>query len=263
MNIVVCIKTVPDTAQLRFDSNNQLMHDNLEWVMNPFCEYALETAVRLKEAIGESATVTVLTVGDARSKDALKKALAVGCDQAYLINDDRFNGGDTVTLCHILNAAIAKYVPDAKLVLFGQYSSDQMSGNVGPGVGQLMEIPSLTFCKEVTLSGEQATLKRETEKGIETYTMTLPGVVCMMKCDYELRMPAIKGVMKANRTEIPEVKLDDLGLSADQVGAGGAFVTSMSFTRKPQKTGGQKIDGSDPQAAVNQLIDYLHQQQIV
>lgn len=263
MKLVVCIKTVPDTAQLRYDAQGHLAMDQVEWVMNPFCEYALETAVRMKEAIGESATLTVFSLGPVQAKEAIKKALAVGADEAYLLSDDRLKGGCGWTVSHALSQAIKTYAPEAKAIFFGQFASDGSSGMVGPGVAQLMEVPSITFCKGVTIEGDRFLAERETEKGLEKYRVQMPAVLCMMKCDYELRMPAIKGVMKANRMEIPEVKLEDIGLTPDQVGPEGSLTQVTEVLKKPKKEGGRKIDGSDPTGAVQQIVDYLKAQQVV
>jgi electron transfer flavoprotein beta subunit len=263
MNIVVCIKHVPDTAHLKYDAQDNLAQDNLEWVMNPFCEYAVETAIRMKEA-HEGATLTAICMGGPQAKDILKRAIAMGCDDAVLLQDDAFNGADPWATAQTLAAGIRKHVPNFNVLLLGQFATDSMSGVTGPALAELLGVPSITFCKKAELKDATTlSVERETERGSEHYDMTLPGVVCVMKCDYEPRIPAIKGVMKANRTEIPTLDKAALGLSDEQIGAKGARVEVTKLYRRPKKEGGRKIDGSDAQAAVSQLMSFLREQKLV
>lgn len=263
MKIVVCVKQVPDTAHLKFDSANGLALDGVESVMNPFCEYAVETAIRLKEA-HEGSTVTAITIGSPQAKEVLKRAVAMGCDDAYLISDSAFDGADAWATAYTLAEGIKKFVPDFDLVLLGQYATDGMSGITGPAVAEFLGVPSITFCKRIELKDTKTlTAYRETELGEEIYAMTLPGVIMAMKCDYEPRIPSIKGVMKANRTEIPTVDRAGLGVAEDRVGANGALTQVEKTWRKPKKEGGVKVDGSDPQVAVSQLIGFLKEQKVM
>lgn len=263
MNIVVCIKHVPDTAHLKFDPEKGIIQDSIEYIMNPFCEYAVETALRLKEA-KEGSKVTVISLGQAQAKEALKRAIAMGADEAYLLSDPAFVDGDDWATAYTLSTAIKKLVPDTDLILLGQQALDVMTGMTGPALAEFSGLPSVTLTKNVEVKDDR-TLKihRETPQGVEVYEMTLPGVISVMKCDYEPRIPAIKGVMKANRTEIPVVDLAGLGLSDDQVGIKGSPTMIVSAKTKPKKQGGMKVDGSDPQAAVNQLIGFLREQKVL
>ncbi len=263
MNIVVCVKQVPDTAHLRFDSNDQLAQESLENVMNPFCEYAVETAVRLKEA-HEGSKLTAITMGPPQAKEVLKRAIAMGADEAFLLSDEAFTGSDAWSTAFILSEAIKKNLPSTDLILLGQFATDGMSGVTGPALAEFLGFPSMTFCKKAELKSDTILeAHRETERGLEIYEITLPGVICIMKCDYEPRIPSIKGVMKANRTEIPVWDAASLGLSADKVGLKGSPTMVAKTWRKPKKEGGIKVDGSDPQAAVSQLIDFLRQQKVM
>lgn len=263
MNIVVCVKQVPDTAHLKFNSANELATDSIENVMNPFCEYAVETAIRLKEA-HEGSTVTAISMGPASAKEVLKRAIAMGCDNAYLLSDEAFTQADAWATAYTLSAAIKKYIPDFDLILMGQFATDGMSGITGPALAELLNVPNISFAKKAELKDPKTlSVSRETEKGVEIYDMTLPGLIGVMKCDYEPRIPSIKGVMKANRTEIPTVTLADLGLTVEAVGASGSATQVLETWRKPKKEGGSKIDGSDAQNAVSQLIGFLKEQKVL
>jgi len=258
MDIVVCLKQVPDTAQLKFDAAGALIESSIARVLNPFCEYALETAVRLKESC-EGATLTAITMGAASAKEVLKRAVAMGADNAILVETPDTTATHPLTTAYVLSQVIATQVPQAQLVLLGQVSSDGMHGVTGVALAEFLGWPSVSFCKNATLQGA-VTVQRETEYGIETVEMSLPGVITTMKCDYEPRIPSIKGVMKANRTEIMTISAADLAQSAD---APGDVVTLSTTWRKAKKQGGQKIDGSNPQGAVTQLVGFLQEQHVL
>ncbi len=263
MRLVVCVKQVPDTAHLKFSGDGQLLSESFEWVMNPFCEYALETAIRLKESI-EGATLVAMSVGAPQAKDVLKRALAMGADEAYLISDHCFTGSDAMTTAHILATAVQKHVPDADLILTGQFSTDGMNGITGPALAASLDMPSITFSKKLEpLSAGKLSVYRETEKGVEVLELTLPGLVAVMKCDYEPRIPSIKGVMKANRMDIPTLTAADLGLAPESVGPAASPTHVLKTWRKPRKEGGTRIDGSDPAVAVKELVGFLQAQKVL
>ena len=259
INIAVFIKQVPDNTKLQFNEIGPVL-EGVSMMLNPYDEYALETALRLKEAGGEGSTLTVISQGASSAKEIVKKAIAVGADQAFLINDAQLEGTDSTGAAKVLNQAVKTLVPEAQVLIFGQASLDSASGQVGPKVAELMNAPSLTFCKNAELNGDKLTVHRESEAGIETHEMDLPAVICMMKCDYELRGSNIKGVMKANKTPIPEKSLADLGLDASTVAA----TTTITKTwKRPDKVGGKVIDGADAPAAVGQLLEYLKESKIL
>ncbi|MGE0201170.1 MAG: electron transfer flavoprotein subunit beta [Candidatus Melainabacteria bacterium] len=226
-------------------------------MLNPYDEYALETAIRLKEAAGESATLTAVSIGAPGAKEILKKAIAVGADSAVLVSDPALNGIDSAAASRVLQTVIMKDVPDAKVIFCGQSALDDASGQTGARIAALLDRPALTFCKEATLNGDGLNVVRESEQGLETHSMQLPGVVCVMKCDYELRGSNIKGVMKANKADIPTRTLADLGVDVAPV------LTLMDSRKRPAKTEGKKVDGSNPAEAVNALMTYLREAKIV
>lgn len=256
MKIVVFVKQVPDNTKLRFDENGPV-RDGATMMINPYDEYALETALRIKEKAGGDSTVTVLTLGAPTAKEIIKKALSFGADDAFLLSDTVFDSNDSTATSYALAEAVKSLVPGYELLVFGQQSLDDAAGQTGPKVAEWLGLPSLTFCKNAELEGNALKAVRETERGVETHEMTLPGVLCMMKCDYELRNSNIKGVMRANKTEIPVKSVADLGLNAEKVGLKGSTTTVAKTWQRPAKSGGKVIDGSDAKAAVNQLVAYL------
>jgi electron transfer flavoprotein beta subunit len=262
MKIVVFIKQVLDNTKLRFAEGKPIT-DGVPMMMNPFDEYGLETALKLKEQAGGDSTVTVISLGAPNAKDIVKKAIAAGADDAFLLSDAAFNDGDSTATAYALAQAVKSLVPDFGTLVFGQLALDDADGQTGPKVAEILNLPSLTYGKNVQLNGQTLTLFRETERGTETHEMQLPGVICMMKCDYELRSSNIKGVMKANKTEIPIKTPSDLALEPERIGLSGATTKVTKTWQRPPKSGGKIVDGSDSKAAVGQLLEYLKEAKVL
>ena len=265
MNIVVFIKQVPDNTKLSPDSisGNAIPTDGVAMMMNPYDEYALETALKLKESAGNDATVTVMSLGSASAKDIVKKAVAAGADDAFILSDPTLLEGDSTTTAYALAEATKTLVPDHQVLVFGQMSLDDAVAQTGPKVAELLDYPSLTACKGATLNDGKIRALRETERGIETHDMELPGVVCMIKCDYELRTANIKGVMRANKTQIPVKSASDLGLDNTKIGSDGATTIINTLGPRPPKDAGLMIQEDDPKAAVDKLLSTLKSQKVL
>lgn len=257
MKIVVCVKQVPDTADIRWTENNTMIREGVESIMNPFDEYAVETAIRIKEANPDS-TITVLTMGPPQAKDVLKRAIAMGADEAVLLTDKKFAGADTWATSNTLAKAIADKIGGYDLILCGQFAIDGDTAQTGPGIAERLNIPQVTYAKEIEYSGGSSIIvKREVEDGIQKVEMQLPGVACMLKCDYEPRMPSIKGTMKANRTPIAEYGMEDLGLDTEQVGIKGSPTFVYRAFRPEQKQAGEMINAADAREAAKALLEKL------
>ncbi len=262
MKIVVFIKQVLDNTKLKFSDGKPVL-EGVPMMINPFDEYALETALRIKEQAGGDASVTVLSLGSANAKEMIKKAIAAGADAAFLLSDAAFTDGDSVATARALAKGVQSLVPDAKVLVFGQMALDDAAGQVGPMVAELLELPSVTYGKNAELSGDTLKVFRETERGTEQVSLQLPAVACMMKCDYELRSSNIKGVMKANKTDILVKTPADIALEPALAGVSGSTTQVVKTWQRPAKSGGKVVDGADPKAAVGQLIEYLKEAKVL
>lgn len=262
MKIVVFIKQVLDNTKLKF-ADGQPVKDGVPMMINPFDEYALETALKIKDAAGGDSTVTVISLGAASAKEIVKKAIAAGADDAFLLSDPALDDSDSTAVAYALANGVKNLVPNFDALVFGQMALDDAAAQTGPKVAEFLGLPSLTACKNFELAGNALKLTRETERGVEVHEMQLPGVICMMKCDYELRSSNIKGVMKANKTDVPLKSLADLGLDASKVGGSGSPTKVLKTWQRPPKSGGKVIEGTDPKAAVNQLLDYLKEVKVL
>lgn len=257
MNIALCIKQVPDTADIKWTENNTIQREGVESVINPFDTYAIETAVRLKEKIND-VHITVLTMGPPQAEEILKKAISMGVDEGFLVSDRKFAGADTVATSRTLAKAIKEKVKDVDLIICGQFATDGDTAQTGPSIAQHLDFAQVTYVKEITGYKEGAlTVKREVEDGIETVKVKLPAVLCMLKCDYEPRRPLIDGFLRAHNAKVNSYSMENIGLSVEEVGMKGSPTYVSKAFRPEQKQGGEVIAPSSPQEGAKILADFI------
>lgn len=240
MKIVVCIKQVPDTTDIKWTENNTIQREGVESVINPFDEYALETAIRLKEKYG--AEVTAVTMGPPQAEDILRKAISMGCDDAILVSDRKFSGSDTIATSRTLATAIKAKVSDADLIVCGQFATDGDTAQTGPSIAENLDLPQVTYVKDVVqVDSKTITVKKEVEDGIEIHKMKLPGLICMQKCDYELRPTKINGYIKAQNSCIGQCDAESINLDVSLAGIKGSPTYVSAAFRPEQKKQGEMI----------------------
>lgn len=262
MKIALCIKQVPDTADIKWTENNTIQREGVESVINPFDTYAIETAVRLKEKIRD-VHITVLTMGPPQAVDILKKAVSMGVNDGFLISDRKFAGADTVATSRTLAGAIKEKIGDVDLIICGQFATDGDTAQTGPSIAQHLNIPQVTYVKEITgFKDGVMTVKKEVEDGIEVVNVKLPAVLCMLKCDYEPRRPLIAGFIKAHEAQIATYSLEDIKLSADEVGMKGSPTYVSKAFRPEQKHGGEIITSANATDAAKIIKEKLEEYQI-
>jgi electron transfer flavoprotein beta subunit len=254
LNIVVCVKQVPDTtAKKELGPDFLLNREQLDPVINPFDEYALEEGLRLRESQGGE--VTVVTMGPGSAEDTMRKALAMGADRGVLVTDDALHGTDWLGTCKVLAAAIKRLNPD--LILTGMESTDARSGLVPGGLSELLDLPLLTYAASVSVSDGSVSISRQITGGFQEVAAPLPGVVSVVKGANEPRYPSLKGIMAAKRKEIQKLGLADLGVDPDEVGLQGTRTPVVAATPRPEKSGGQVIKPETPEEAARQIADFL------
>ena len=163
MKIALCIKQVPDTTDIRWTENNTIQREGVESVINPYDLYAMDFALKLKSMVADS-TVTIFTMGPGQAENMLKKALALGCDDAVLISDKKFAGADTYATGLTIASAIRTVMPDFDLVVCGQFAVDGDTAQTGPNIANFLDLPQVTYVKSIVGIEENAlTLKKELE----------------------------------------------------------------------------------------------------
>ncbi len=222
IKIALCIKQVPDTTDIKWTEHNTIQREGVESVINPYDVYATEFALKIKSQAPDT-YITVFTMGPEQAKDMLRKVLALGCDDAVLISDKKFAGSDTWATGLTISKSIEKIMPDFDLVVCGQFATDGDTAQTGVIIANFLNIPHVTFVKELTEFSEKALIvTRQMEDGIEKVRVNLPALVCIMKSDFEPKRALINGIIEADRKEIKTLTINDIGLKPEQTGIKGS-----------------------------------------
>jgi electron transfer flavoprotein beta subunit len=255
MNIVVCVKQVPDTwSEKKLDaSDSTLDRAATDPVMNEMDEYAVEEALKLKEAHGGE--VTILCMGPDAATETVRKALSMGADKAIHVVDAALHGSDAVATSLALATAIER-AGDVDLVLLGSESSDARMSVVPAMLAERLGLPQLTFAKEVTADGSGSiSIKRLTDDGYQVVEASTPAVVSVVEKINEPRYPSFKGIMAAKKKPVETYGLADLRIDAGQVGLGGAWSRVTSFETAPPRSAGTVV--KDEGDGADKLFDFL------
>lgn len=256
MKIALCIKQVPDTADIKWTENNTIQREGVESVINPFDMYAIETALRLKDKY--NAEITVLTMGPPQAQSILKKAISMGVDKGFLISDRKFAGADTVATSRTLAAAIKNKIKDFDIIICGQFATDGDTAQTGPSIAQHLDLPQVTYVKEVVDFKDQVlTVKKEVEDGEEILSAKLPVLLCTQKCDYEPRRALINGYINAQNAIIETYSAEDIGLSPEEIGMKGSPTYVSKAFRPEQKQGGEIVVAQDIEQCAKMLKEKL------
>ena len=266
MNVLVCVKQVPDTTEIKIDPvKNTLIREGVPSIVNPFDGYALEAAARLKDA-DPATKIVVLSMGPEQAKNALKECLAIAADKAYLVSGRAFGGSDTLATSYILTNAIKKVEElEGKFdaIFCGKQAIDGDTAQVGPEIAEHLDYPQVTYALEAEANEGGLKVKKEVEEGVEVIGIQYPCVVTFTKPAWDPRYPTIKRKMAANRAEIPTLSEADLpGIDLTQAGLKGS-PTKVKKTFVPQKkTGGVKIEG-EADVAAKQLFAALSEAGVI
>lgn len=257
MNIVVCVKYVPDsTADRHFEEDYTVDRVGVDGLLSELDEYAVEQALQLKEKReGEDVTVTALCVGPEKAVDAARKALQMGVDKAVHVMDEAIAGSDYAATSLVLAKAIEKIgVPD--LVVCGMASTDA-SGSVIPAMlAERLGLPQVTLASVIESQGDQVRIKRDNEGSTEVIGATMPLVLSVTDQSGEARYPSFKGIMAAKKKPLETLSLADIGVEADQVGLSVAWTQVEDTTARPPRTAGEIVKDEDGSGAAA-LTEFL------
>lgn len=262
MQIVVCLKHVPAQTDVRVDqTTGQLKTEGIAWVVNPWDEYAVEEAIRIKEKIPGS-TVTALTFGGPDASKALEYAIQLGADAGILVTDPAAEGSDAVATARILAAAVAK-IGKPELIFCGRHATDGNTGQSGPALAELLGIPHVAFVKKIEdVQPTSARVQRSTEEGYDVLEAKLPLLLTVVKEINEPRLPSLKGKMAAKKAVFPHWSLSDLGLKPEQVGAKGSATAIVKQWAPPARPKGEAIPGK-PQEKAAALVKKLRERGLI
>lgn len=262
MDIVVCIKQVPDTTEVKIDPvTNTLIRQGVPSIVNPFDKNALEAGLQLREKHGGK--VTVISMGPPQAKDALKECLAMGADDAILISDRAFGGADTLATSYTLAEAIRK-LGQVDVIICGKQAIDGDTAQVGPEIAEHLGIAQLTYVAKMSIDGAAISAEREHEDGYQIMEAQLPVLLSVIKsAEYEPRFPSVRGTMKANRAEIPVWTAADLQADEKKIGLQGSPTKVSKIFSPPRRTQGVLIQKDTARESVAMLLDKLSEAKIV
>ena len=265
MNIVVCVKYVPDsTADRHFESDNTVDRVGVDGLLSELDEYAVEQALQIKEKRpDEDVTVTALCVGPEKATDAVRKALQMGVDKGVLVTDEAVAGSDYVATSLVLAKAVekigAELAPNSgrvDLVVCGMASTDA-SGSVIPAMlAERLGLPQVTFASVIETQGDQVRIKRDSDTATEVIGATMPLVLSVTDQTGEARYPSFKGIMAAKKKPMETYSLGDLGVEADQVGLSVAWSEVLETAARPPRTAGEIVTDEDGSGATA-LTEFL------
>jgi electron transfer flavoprotein beta subunit len=255
MEILVCVKRVPDTAENEIEVNgsgSDIERDDLVYSVNEWDNYAVEEAIQIRDNVGGS--VTVITVGDDESEEVLRREMAMGADNGILLTDDAFAGSDGRGIATLLKAAVEKGQYD--LILTGAQADDG-AGQVGGMLAAMLDVPYASLVNKIEVDGDTLKVGREIEGGNqEMNEISLPCVLSIQTGINEPRYVGIRGIRKVASVDIPELSTGDLGVDASSVGEAGAKVKRLDYFVPELGEGAEMLEGSTEEI-IAKLIEHL------
>jgi electron transfer flavoprotein beta subunit len=261
MEIVVCIKQVPDTTDIRIDpKTNTLIREGVPSIINPFDTYAIEEGVRLREKY--QGKVTVISMGPPQVEESLREAVSLGADEGILLSDRAFAGADTLATSYTLARGIEK-IGKFDLIICGKQASDGDTAQVGPGIAEKLNIPHVTYVKKIEeVTADSIQVERSVEEGYEVIRMPLPALITVVKEINTPRMPSLKGKLKAKGIQLVTWGAKDLVLEEERIGLQGSPTQVIKiFTPEPRGKG-EMVEG-DPKEQAAQLVDKLRESKVI
>jgi electron transfer flavoprotein beta subunit len=260
LDIIVCMKQVPDTtADKRLNADGTLDRVALPAVVNPWDEYAIETALRIREAQGGE--VTMLCMGPENAPETIRRALAMGADKGVLVTDPALHGSDMWATGYVLAQALKKLQFD--LVLFGSQSTDAGGGIVYGIVAELLGLPQVSWVNQIEVGGGKVRGQRLSDAGFDVIEAALPAVVSITQTPYEPRYPTLPNIMKAKKKELRTWSLADIGVDTSRVGLTASHTTVLSTERPQTQRTTQTLKVDDPAAAARAIADFLAARKLI
>mgnify|MGYP000629853301 CR=1 FL=1 len=260
MNIVVCIKQVPDTTEIKLDPvKGTLIRDGVPSIMNPDDKGGLEFALRMKDQYG--AHVTVITMGPPQAEEILREAYAMGVDRAILLSDRKFGGADTLATSNTIAAALRKL--DYDIIITGRQAIDGDTAQVGPQIAEHLDLPQVTYAEQLEYDGKKTfTIKKADEDGYQIVEVDAPCLVTALASGVKPRYMSVRGIVEAYDREIEVWNFDSIDVDPAKIGLGGSPTRVAKSFAKGMKAPGQLYE-VEPQEAVDLIIAKLKEKYII
>ncbi len=265
MRIVVCIKQVPDTESMKFDTNTKtIVRSGVKNIVNPFDLYAVEEAIRIKEKNADPSSVEIIaiTMGPPTATESLREVIAMGVDKGYLISDRKLAGSDTLATSYTLAKAIEK-IGDVDLIIAGKQAIDGDTAQVGPGIASFLDIPQITMVRKIEeITDNSIKAERMIEDGYEVIEAPLPALITVVKEINEPRLPSLRGKMKAKKAEIPTWTVEDINVEDEKVGLNGSPTKVVKAFAPKHEKNTVKIEGT-PEEIAQKIVSVLKEKHLI
>jgi len=264
--MIVCVKQVIDPeappASFKIDpsSNKVVPPPGVSPVIDPYAEYAVEAALRVKDALGGK--ITAISLGTNQLRDIVKKPLAMGADELILLEDESFDEGDSWSTAYALAMSIKK-VGDYDIIFCGREASDWNAGQVGSGIAEILGLPSVTLVKKIDITNGKARVERVTDEGYEVVEVSLPALITVSNEIGEPRYPTIRGIMAAKKKEPVIWKPADIGVEVSQIGAAGRRTKLFKLFQPVREGKCEIVEGESPEEAAVNLALKLREAKIL
>jgi len=260
VRIVVCLKQVPNTTEVRIDpQTNTLVREGVQNITNPFDTYALEEGVRLREHYGGS--VSAISMGPPQAEEMLREAIASGADEAVLLTDGAFAGADTLATSYTLARAIKK-MGQFDLIICGRQTLDGDTGQVGPELAEVLGLPFVAYVSKIEEINDKIRLQRLVEDGHEVVEAPLPAVITVVKEINVPRLPSLRGLAKAKNATIPVWTAETLGIDKSKTGLAGSATRVVRVFVPPRVKKGEVLQG-ELEAQIESLIQRLRERNLI
>ena len=265
MNIIVCVKQVidpeapPSTFNVDADRNKAEMH-GVPPVIDPYGEFAVEAALRIKET--QDSNITVISLGARLSREVIKKPLAMGADGLVLLEDEAYAGGDSWSTATALAAAIRK-IGEYDLILCGREASDTNAGQTGPGIAEILGLPCVTITRKIEITDGKAKVERVTSDGYDVIEVPIPAVITVSNEIGEPRYPTIKGIMAAKKIEPVIWKPADINIDTSKIGEAGQHARLRKLFQPVYEGKCEFAEGDSPEEAAEKLAQKLREAKIL
>jgi electron transfer flavoprotein beta subunit len=260
MKVIVCIKQVPDTTEIKLDPNTGTMiRTGVPSIMNPDDKGGLETALRLKESHG--AHVTVITMGPPQADEILREAMAMGADRAILLTDRKFAGADTLATSNALAGALRKLEYD--IIITGRQAIDGDTAQVGPQLAEHLDLPQVTYVEQVAVEGKNLTVRKATEEGYQMVETSAPCLLTVLASAVKPRYMSVAGIMQTFKKEVEVWGFDKIDVDEAKIGLNGSPTRVAKSFGKSAKAAGQLFDDVTPEQAADIIVAKLKERFVI
>jgi electron transfer flavoprotein beta subunit len=256
MRIIVCVKQVPDTTEVKIDpETNTLIREGVASIVNPFDLHAVEAALKIRQQHGEGEVIAI-SMGPPQATEALKEVIAMGADRAFLLSSKEFAGADTLATSYTISRAIKK-IGNFDLIICGKQAIDGDTAQVGPGLAGQLDIPQIAYVREIEhIDEERIRVQKITEEGHEVIEAPLPALITVVKDINIPRLPTLKGKLIAKKTEIPILSPADVDADEERIGLSGSPTMVIKIFTPEIKKESEIFDGTVEQS-VEALTDRI------